>query len=422
MKYVIAMLLVGCAFAAMFAFHNSARVGPYSLEIIAEVGDVIGGRTIIQFSRDPTPVRINNDGEIAFYAKVSSAQGEGWSVMTQNRFIAGAGKLVDGRLPFFNDEDHGVAINNLGQVTYTAFLPEGSRGLFVDETLLVQPGDVIDGITLGEFGRNPAINDRGTVAFQGSEVGRGWNIFTQDRLVVENGRVYDGHTMVSFKLPHINNAGEIVFRARSSNAHIDAVLAPDRIVAIAGDVIDGRPVFQISEIGGITDSGDVVFVALPCSPCPATPNTLVQYVATEDRALLDIPGEVDGVPLVSIWSGDVAINNNLEFAFLGAFQREDESFQLVLFADGERIVAEGDVVNGKVIRRLRVNFDINDGGDVVFRAQFEDLSRAVILARAIPEPDGLMLAALALMAFLCIGQRRLQRAARHHARHHLEGR
>ncbi|MCH8047895.1 MAG: hypothetical protein IID44_29730 [Planctomycetes bacterium] len=404
MKYVIAMLLVGCAFAAMFAFHNSARVGPYSLEIIAEVGDVIGGRTIIQFSRDPTPVRINNDGEIAFYAKVSSAQGEGWSVMTQNRFIAGAGKLVDGRLPFFNDEDHGVAINNLGQVTYTAFLPEGSRGLFVDETLLVQPGDVIDGITLGEFGRNPAINDRGTVAFQGSEVGRGWNIFTQDRLVVENGRVYDGHTMVSFKLPHINNAGEIVFRARSSNAHIDAVLAPDRIVAIGGDVLHGRPVFQLPEIGGITDSGEILLVIDP------DPNTPGQFVATEDRVLMELPGEVDGIPLVNIWSDDVAINNNLEFAFLGAFQREDGTLQRVLFADGQRIIADGDVIDGKVIRRLRGNFDINDRGDVVFRAEFEDLSRAVILARAIPEPDALVLAVMAMIALLCIAPRRLRRA------------
>ncbi|MCH8047896.1 MAG: hypothetical protein IID44_29735 [Planctomycetes bacterium] len=408
--------------AAVFVFHSSAHAGPYSLEVIAEVGDVIDGRTIIQFSRDPAPVAINNDGEVAFFAKVSSAQGEGWSVMTQNRFIAGAGKLVDGRLPFFNDEDHGVDINNLGQVTYTAFLPEGSRGLFVDETLLVQPGDVIDGITLGEFGRNPAINDRGTVAFQGSEVGRGWSIFTQNRLVVENGRVYDGHTMVSFSDLHINNAGEIVFGARSSNAHIDAVLTPDRIVAIAGGTIDGRPVFQLRDIGGISDSGEVLFVALSCAPCPAVPNTLVEYVATEDRVLLEIPGELDGVPLDNIWGEDIITNRDLDFAILGAFEREDGSFQKILFGDGKRVVAEGDVIDDKVIRRLRINFDISDRGDVAFRAQFEDLSRAVIVARAIPEPDAIMLATIALIAFVCIRQRRLRRAARHHVRHHLKGR
>ena len=392
--------------AAVFAFHGSARAGPYSLEIVAEVGDVIDGRTIIQFSRDPTMVRINNDGEIAFYAKVSSPEGEGWSVMTQNRFIAGAGKLVDGRLPFFNDEDHGVAINNLGQVTYSAFLPEGGRGLFVDETLLVQPGDVIDGITLARIGRNPAINDHGTVAFQGGNAAfrAGWSIFTQDRLVVENGRVYDGHTTVSFQLPHINNAGEIVFRAAVTLVGTDAVLAPDRIIAMEGDVIHGRTVFQLPEIGGITDSGEIVFVIDP------DPNTPGQIVATEDRILLDTPGEVDGIPLVSIWSDDVAINNDLEFAFLGAFEREDGTFQRVLFADGQRIIADGDVIDGKVIRRLRGNFDINDRGDVVFRAEFEDLSRAVILARAIPEPDALVLAVMAMIALLCIAPRRLRRA------------
>ncbi|MCH8047897.1 MAG: PEP-CTERM sorting domain-containing protein [Planctomycetes bacterium] len=402
--------------AAVFAFHGSARAGPYSLEIVAEVGDVIDGRTIIQFSRDPTMVRINNDGEIAFYAKVSSPEGEGWSVMTQNRFIAGAGKLVDGRLPFFNDEDHGVAINNLGQVTYSAFLPEGGRGLFVDETLLVQPGDVIDGITLARIGRNPAINDHGTVAFQGgnAEFVAGWSIFTQDRLVVEDGRVYDGHAMTSFQLPHINNAGEIVFRAAVTLVGTDALLAPDRIIAIAGDTIHGRPVAQINDSAGITDGGDVVFTIV------REDGKLGLSVVTEDRVLFETPGELDGIPLLSIWGGNVAINNDLEFAFLGQFNREDGTPQRILFADGERIIADGDVIDGKVIRRLRTNFDINDHGDVVFRAEFEDLSRAVILARAIPEPDSLMLAALALIAFLCIGQRRLQRAARHHVRHREE--
>ena len=397
--------------AAVFAFHNSARAGPYTLEIVAEVGDVIDGRTIIQFSRDPAPVAINNDGEVAFFAKVSSAQGEGWSVMTQNRFIAGAGKLVDGRLPSFNDEDHGVDINNLGQVTYTAFLPEGGRGLFVDETLLVQPGDVIDGITVARIGRNPAINDGGTVAFQGgnAEFVAGWSIFTQDRLVVENGRVYDGNTMVSFQRPLINNAGEVVFRASVTQIGTDAALAPDRIIAIAGDVIDGVRVNHIDAIGSITDNG-VVVMSVRGDSGPLN-NEL--FNVTETQVLL-APGDViDGLTL-NDGIGSALMNNAGELAFIGGIMSEiGDDRHLVLFAKDRIIAAEGDLLGGKVMRRMRSRFDMNDRGDVVFRVQFEDLSRAVVIARAIPEPDGLMLAALAMMAFLCIGQRRLQRATRH---------
>lgn len=146
------------------------------------------------------------------------------------------------------------------------------------------------------------------------------------------------------------------------------------------------------------------------------------YNVTETQVLL-APGDViDGLTL-NDGIGSARMNNAGELAFLAGIENETgDDRRVVLFANDRIIASEGDLLGGKIIRRIRPNFDINDRGDVVFRAEFEDLSRVVILARAIPEPDGLVLAAMALIAFFCIGQRRLQRAARHHVRHHLEGR
>ena len=80
MKYAIAMFVV----AAVLVFHSNARAGPYSLEIIAQAGDVIDGRTITSaFSSNPSNISISDDGEVAFIAKVDAPDGQhGWGVMT----------------------------------------------------------------------------------------------------------------------------------------------------------------------------------------------------------------------------------------------------------------------------------------------------------------------------------------------------
>ena len=73
----------------------------------------------------------------------------------------------------------------------------------------------------------------------------------------------------------------------------------------------------------------------------------------------------------------------------------------MLFANGQRILAEGDIFDGKVIKRIRNQFDINDHGDVAFRAVFEEGGEAVFVARPIiPEPDALMLAAMGALFLL----------------------
>ena len=84
----------------------------------------------------------------------------------------------------------------------------------------------------------------------------------------------------------------------------------------------------------------------------------------------------------------------------------------MLFADDQIIAAEGDLLDGKVILQM-AQFDMNDRGDLAFYVEFEDFSRVIVRANhlQIPEPDAIVLAAMALIALFSV-QRRSPRATR----------
>ncbi|MCH8047973.1 MAG: hypothetical protein IID44_30120 [Planctomycetes bacterium] len=160
MKYAITMLLAGCAFA--FTFHGSARAGPYTLEIVAQAGDIIDDRAITEFSFEAIGIGISDDREVAFFARVRGPQGVGKGLMTQRRFIAGAGKAVDGHVPQFGSEPS-FAINGLGDVAYKATNPNVARGVFLNQKLLIMNGDEINGQEISTIVDPPAVNNAGTV-------------------------------------------------------------------------------------------------------------------------------------------------------------------------------------------------------------------------------------------------------------------
>ncbi|MCH8047955.1 MAG: hypothetical protein IID44_30030 [Planctomycetes bacterium] len=398
--------------AAVFVFHSSASAGPFHLQIVAEAGDVIDGRTITGFSSEVLNVAINNDREVAFFANVAGPQGSGSGVMTQRRFIAGAGKVVDGHVPSFGDEPD-LVMNNLGEVAYRANLDAGQsgRGLYVNETLLVRDGDVIDGHTILTLGKPPRINDAGTVLFV-AQTPEFDGLFSQSTLLIREGQSFDGLTLHSRGDMHINTAGEVAFRAEFDEFQGGTIATlGDGIVLREGDVIAGLTVERIRGFGGITNDGDIV-TRIAGSGIDGEP---IAFIATQDRILFRQGDIVAGIEVSYITGANVVLNDNGEFAFLGAIDAPGENGYFrdkrgILFASGQLVVSEQDVLDGKIIRFVYPNFDMNDRGDVAFRVVFEDFSQAVVVATPIPEPSSAALAALGVLFLLA--SRDMQRPGR----------
>jgi hypothetical protein len=381
MRAVVRVLSAGLTLCAF----STAR-GEYTLRIIAEPGDVIDGYTIDRFSHEYTNVAINNDGEVAFFAGATGPTGTGWSVMTQRRFIAGAGKVVDGTIPGFNSEDHQVDINSSGQVVYTALLPQGGRGLFVNEDLWFQPGDVIDGQTLTLVFRYPQINDAGTVVFDGRYAGEDEPIaiFTQTDILAHSGQTIDGYSLAATTYPRIGNAGHVAFLTGLLENGVGAVVSPERIVLKEGDFVDGMRVVRIDGLGGVTSSGEIVM-----SVTAGNSSDLQDYVVTQSRVIFRAGDRIADHRNGWLVGTEVVFNDRDELALLGAIT-DDEGNWLTngLFAAGRLVAKEGDLLDGKVISEIYPNFAMNDLATVAFRVDFHDGTGAVVVA-TIPEPSTL---------------------------------
>lgn len=186
-----------------------------------------------------------------------------------------------------------------------------------------------------------------------------------------------------------------------------AIAAPDRIVIKPGDVIGGERVYLV---GGFTlnGKGDVVV-----SFWNSSDGVLDEiFVATETEILVRKGDIVDGRTIEGAF--DAKLNNAGQLAFFASVKNDlGDDRDIVLFADDQIIAAEGDLLDGKVIEQLG-RLDINDGGDVAFYVDFEDFSRVIVRANhvQIPEPGGIVLAAMALIAFFQIVRRRSARAIR----------
>ena len=389
--------------AAVLVFHSNARAGPYSLEIIAQAGDMIDGRTIAWFSSEALDLSISNSGEVAFFAKVTSPQGSRLGLMTQRRFIAGAGAVIDGHETGFSSEES-LAMNNRGDVAYRANVP-GTSGLFVNQTLLLQGGDVIDGQRIALILGSPAINDAGTVVFRATNdmfVG-GSHIFSQSEFIAESGLMVDGFTAHNFSTPKINNAGDVAFLGKLEELPIQmnqAVLTPDRVILKPGDSIEDLTIEAITTLNALTDQGDVLMTM----KSRQMDGQLLQFIGTQDRILFR-NGEIVAGHHVLRSAGPGVLNNQGQFAFLGAVDAPGRigwfrDRRVILFVDGAVVISEGDILDDKVIRTLHPLFDMNDRGDLAIRVKFEDLSQAVVLATPIPEPSSLVLAMLGICGLL----------------------
>jgi hypothetical protein len=74
-----------------------------------------------------------------------------------------------------------------------------------------------------------------------------------------------------------------------------------------------------------------------------------------------------------------------------------DGFTIGLFAGDELIIARGDFLDGKAIGYIEEP-STNDQGDMVARVIFADQTHGIVLARPIPEPQGVVMTVMALAA------------------------
>jgi hypothetical protein len=192
--------------------------------------------------------------------------------------------------------------------------------------------------------------------------------------------------------PRIGNGGDVFFFGGLIETDRSAIVSPDRIVLNIDDVIDGMPVGSIHALGTVTDFGEVpITVSLGVFP------NWRDYVVTQERVLFRAGDVIDGHSILGLRGTNTVLNNRGDFALLGVFRDSNDTYVDALFSAGRLVVAEGDAFHGKVVTELFPNFDMNDRGDIAFRVEFDDGSRAVLLA-TIPEPSGAALVTLGMIA------------------------
>ncbi len=233
------------AFRAEFRGTNRP-LGIFTLDsLLAEVGDVVGTKTIASFSDF---VAINNSGDVAYAAFFN----DGSSGTLKNGIpFALPGDTIAGKtLTSIGSPPRGM--NNLGEIPFIGFF-DGGSGIFTSQELVVQSGGTIDGTTFTDFFDSPCINDLGDIVFKGR-----WplGLYTRDTRLVTAGDVIDGITLTGFSFHVINNAGDIAFLGNHSGGN--AVFTPDTVVAQPGDVVDGKTMIAFGAIF-LNDHGDMAF-------------------------------------------------------------------------------------------------------------------------------------------------------------------
>ncbi len=197
------------AFLADFTdISGSGRAVFVTNSVVAETGDTIGGKTLTTINNgEPS---MNASGDVAFGANFSGGRG----IFTQSILLVESGDMIAGRtITGVNDFP---SLNDAGVVAFAAFTGFGTSGIFLTDgttgSLIAHDGDVVDGKTLTVPFTIPSLNNLGQVVYGATFVG-GTGIFVDDMLVAESGDVVDGRILASFGVPSLNDLGNVAFLA-----------------------------------------------------------------------------------------------------------------------------------------------------------------------------------------------------------------
>jgi hypothetical protein len=245
--------------SAIFGTRES-DCGDVRSEVLVKSGDIIASHTLQGVGSTVTAQpAIDNRGTVFFFASFDS-RGEG--IFTSSTFLASTGE----RMPSTDGHGNVVLMN----------LTANGGGIFTQANPLVESGDIISGLTLLSFGDSPAVNRRGTVAFLGAfddqstpQVG----LFTtrevngrpgdDSKLLVRTGDTIDGLTLIGFLSPAaINDPGTVAFNGLFSGG--TGIFTQFGLVAREGDIVEDKVLGNLLVLRhqGINNAGEIVFEAV----------------------------------------------------------------------------------------------------------------------------------------------------------------
>jgi len=409
------------AMLVLLVFPITGTAGPYKLSVLVRQGDTLDG----QFLRTIFDAAFNDNQDLLFGASFAPfpPPPPETGLFVNDQLVVRSGDLIGDTRVIPSGR---ASINNSGQFAFVGGIDDGSflggpLTVFTRDRLVAGPGMTIDGRQLIDRPGSeaipgiPDINDNGNIAFKGIFTG-GEGIFLDDRLIVETGDTIDGRTLTSvvagllpFK-PSLNNSGEIAFVGTFEGG--EGVFTQEKLIAATGDVIDSR---QLTGIGGqasINNPGDVVFKA------GLEGGETALFV---NRSLVVATGDTIGgrtLSSVSVTGGDVpTLNDSGVVAFRAFVPNEDfpGQFHEAIFTQNHLVAAGGDILDGQRLVFMESPI-INNNGDILFQSNLFDgtnFTGVLVLAELIPEPASgglaVVAAALVLLYYVAVSRIRVPR-------------
>jgi hypothetical protein len=203
------------------------------LRIAARSGQKISPTETVTFSEHFYPSRINEKGEVAFFARL----GNGSAIMVSRPsgidIIARDNTLspVKGA-KYIGFGNRAPTINDKGDVAYAGFYsgPNAGRALFLKPAvgparIVARTGDPTSKLAFSDF-MQPSLNNRGDVVFVGRTGGRIHGVFLKTarglEVIARSDELPPGYVkgaeFNNFHMPSVNDQGEVVFYAYLKNA------------------------------------------------------------------------------------------------------------------------------------------------------------------------------------------------------------
>ncbi len=202
------------------------------LRIAARSGQKISPTENVTFSEHFYPSRINEKGEVAFFARIGNGSAIMVSRPTGIDIIARDNTLspIKGA-KYIGFGNRAPAINDKGEVAYAGFYsgPNAGRALFIKGVgparVVARTGDPTSKLAFSDF-MQPSLNNRGDVVFIGRIGGRSHGVFLKTarglEVIARSDEVPPGFEkgaeFNNFHMPSVNDQGEVVFYAYLKNA------------------------------------------------------------------------------------------------------------------------------------------------------------------------------------------------------------